>query len=132
MSTRKPKRPAGRFVRRPTPIAEAIERRVYLSTTASDASTATPATIVVLASDLVTPDGYSSPSGAPITPAKMRAAYGLGTVGSSNVTFGGIQGDGAGQTIAIVGSGDYPTAAADLASFDTYWGPAGAAQLREA
>jgi hypothetical protein len=104
-------------------LAEAIESRRYLTTSAgSSDDAATPAPIVVLASDLATPDGYSSPSGAPITPAKMRAAYGLGTVGSSNVTFGGIQGDGTGQTIAIVGSGDYPTAAADLASFDSYWG----------
>ncbi len=116
MTTRKSKRPAVGSARRPAPVAEAIERRLYL------AATVEAAPLVVLASNLATPQGYSSPSGAPLTPAKMRSAYGLGPVGNSNVTFGGIQGDGAGQTIAIVGSGDYPTAASDLAAFDAYWG----------
>jgi hypothetical protein len=99
-------------------VAEAIESRTYLS--AAAAGVTDP--IVVLRSNLGTPEGYSSPSGAPLTPAKMRSAYGLGTVGGGSVTFGGVQGDGSGQTIAIVAGGGDPTIASDLAAFDSYWG----------
>ncbi len=62
-----------------------------------------------------TPVGYS--------PAQIRGAYGLGPVGSSTITFGaGIQGDGSGQTIAIVDVYDDPNAASDLHNFDLAFG----------
>jgi hypothetical protein len=61
-----------------------------------------------------------------MTPNEMRGAYGLGSytngVLSNGISFGGIQGDGRGQTIAIVDAYDYPTAAADLNAFSTEFG----------
>src|SRR5262245_34472331 len=48
------------------------------------------------------PVGYSYPIG--LTPAEVRTAYGF-----DNVSFGGIVGDGAGQTIAIVAAHHSPT-----------------------
>lgn len=65
-----------------------------------------------------TPVGY--------TPAQIRAAYGI-----DNVTFGTINGDGAGQTIAIVNAYDDPAfvnstdpnfSTSDLAEFDQAFG----------
>ncbi len=97
-------------------VIEFMERRVLFSTaTWTDDS-------VVLKTEMTTPDGYSSPNGAPITPALMRDAYGLGTYNASSVTFNGVQGTGAGQTIAIVEGGSDPDIAADLTAFDSYWG----------
>src|SRR5581483_3962624 len=44
--------------------------------------------------------GQSSPSGNALTPAQIRGAYGMGAIGNSSIIYGGIQGDGTGQTIA--------------------------------
>jgi uncharacterized delta-60 repeat protein len=52
-----------------------------------------------------------------LSPAVMRHAYGV-----DQITFGSVVGDGTGQTIAIVDAYDYPTAAADLHSFDQAYG----------
>ena len=38
------------------------------------------------------------------------------------ITFGGIQGDGSGQTIAIIDAYDDPNALSDLNAFSTYFG----------
>jgi subtilase family serine protease len=66
----------------------------------------------------------SFPTG--LTPNQVRAAYGLGTytasVLSKGISFGGIAGDGRGQTIAIVDPYDYPTALTDLNAFSSYFG----------
>ena len=67
--------------------------------------------------------GGTTPTG--LTPAQVRAAYGLGTPGggiSYPVAFGGIAGDGAGQTIAIVVAYDDPYAVSDLHGFSQYYG----------
>ena len=69
--------------------------------------------------------GASSPIG--LTPNQVRGAYGLGTYSSSGVltnpvTFGGIVGDGSGQTIAIVDAYDDPNAISDLNAFSAYFG----------
>jgi subtilase family serine protease len=122
-----PRPKLSRHARRTGPVAELVERRMYLSASATASAAAgggaaVSMPIVVLKSGMTTPEGYTSPNGAPITPALMRDAYGLGTVGSSSVTFGGVQGDGSGQTIAIIAGGNDPTIASDLASFDSYWG----------
>jgi subtilisin-like proprotein convertase family protein len=58
-----------------------------------------------------------TPPGSALTPAQVRGAYGL-----DQVMFGAVQGDGAGQTIAIVDAYDYPTALADLQAFDAQFG----------
>ena len=47
------------------------------------------------------------------TPAQIAAAYGF-----SNIMFGSVNGNGAGQTIAIVDAYDDPNIASDLATFD--------------
>jgi hypothetical protein len=103
---------------------EAIERRLMLSVGAMTSTVPYPVPsddLVVLQSGLGTPDGYSTPNGAPLTPAKMRDAYGLGNFNASNVTFNGVQGTGAGQTIAIIEGGSDPDIAADVVAFDDYW-----------
>jgi fibronectin type 3 domain-containing protein len=56
------------------------------------------------------PVGYS--------PAQVRQAYGFNLI----VFNGGVTGDGAGQTIAIVDAGDDPTIVADLLTFDVAYG----------
>src|SRR5207249_1623897 len=64
----------------------------------------------------------SGPSSSPIglTPPQIRGAYGFGQYGSSPIQFGAshVQGDGTGQTVAIIIPYDYPTALADLQAFD--------------
>ncbi len=50
-------------------------------------------------------------------PAQVRGAYGLGTYGSGTVRFDGVEGTGAGQTIAFVDAYDDPDVAGDLTAF---------------
>ena len=52
-----------------------------------------------------------------LTPAQIRAAYGFNQVSFLNGNTP-IQGDGTGQTIAIIDATDDPTIQADLAAFD--------------
>ncbi len=55
-----------------------------------------------------TPMGYS--------PSQIRTAYGV-----NQIEFGGIKGDGTGQTIAIVDAGNDPYIESDLTYFDSYY-----------
>jgi hypothetical protein len=55
------------------------------------------------------PSGYG--------PGDLAAYYGF-----DQISFGGVAGDGTGQTIAIVDAGDDPTALGDLQGFDAYFG----------
>jgi hypothetical protein len=66
--------------------------------------------------------GGSSPQSGTTTPDQMRGAYGLGAYGSSNIVFGGVQGDGTGQTIAIIGAYDDLNAFTDLNTFSSAFG----------
>ncbi len=81
---------------------------------------AAPATAAVIG---VQPAVENNPSGAVasplgLTPALLRTAYGL-----NGLSFaGGIAGNGAGQTIAIVDAYYDPTIASDLARFDQTYG----------
>ncbi len=60
----------------------------------------------------------SSPSG--YTPLQILEAYNFySTSGTNNISFNGVAGDGAGQTIAIVDAFNDPNIANDLAGFDT-------------
>jgi len=52
-----------------------------------------------------------------LTPQQMRHAY-----GADQISFGGISGNGSGQTIAIIVTGTHPTAYSDLQQFDSYYG----------
>jgi hypothetical protein len=67
------------------------------------------------ADNTLEPFSTASPTG--LTPAQVRHAYGI-----DQVMFGTIQGDGAGQTIAIIDTYDYPTMTTDLHAFDVAFG----------
>jgi len=80
----------------------------------------TPSPLGILPFDF----GSSTPVG--YTPQQIRTAYSL-----NNITFGGVQGDGTGQTIAIVDAYDDPSfvdstdsnfSSSDLAQFDQTFG----------
>ena len=86
-----------------------LEERSLLS-----AFTAVPDHIVFQTAGGVIPD-TAGPSG--YSPAQIRHAYGF-----DQVNFGGVPGDGRGQTIAIVDAYDDPTIASDLTAFDTAFG----------
>jgi len=68
-----------------------------------------------LASNDVNCPGSPSPYG--LSPAQIRDAYGVGAI-----SFNGMTGNGAGQTIAIVDAYDDPAIATDLHNFDQYYG----------
>ena len=78
-----------------------------------------PTDIVV---GMANPDGSPSTSG--LTPTQVRVAYGMDAYNNSGVlgnaiAFRGIQGDGTGQTIAIVDAYDDPSALGDLTQFSS-------------
>ena len=60
--------------------------------------------------------GSGPPSGA-YTPAQIQQAYGF-----NSITFGGVAGNGSGETIAIVDAYDDPNIQSDLNTFDTQFG----------
>lgn len=60
---------------------------------------------------------YNSPPSGAYTPAQIRSAYGF-----NNISFGSVQGDGTGQTIAIVDAYSDPKIQADLNTFDAQFG----------
>ena len=66
-------------------------------------------------------DGTTGPQGR--TPAQIRGAYGLGQYGASNIKFGSVQqGDGKGETIAIIDAYNDPNALSDLNGFSAQFG----------
>jgi hypothetical protein len=99
---------------------ERLEERVVLSGAAASVRHAIPIVHPIL--DPV-PPAAGKPASSPVppaaatTPAQMRHFYGV-----DNINFGGIAGDGRGQTIAIVDAFDDPSALADLHNFDLYYG----------
>ncbi len=115
-------------------VPERVEPRLLLSGTGHQ-GTAAPAAAAVPVLHAVadphyttpaataTPDagstyaGSSTPYGK--NPTQIRSAYGLGDYGSDTVTFDGVEGDGQGQTIAIIDAYDDPTALSDLNAFST-------------
>src|SRR5438105_4429240 len=123
-----------RRVSHPTPIAriaffDLLEQRTFLSaashshhhsmlratpTLAIYHSPSSPRTSFGSAGK-VSPAMSASPIG--LTPGQVRKAYGMDLV-----SFAGIQGNGAGQTIAIVDAYDSPTAFHDLQQFDKAFG----------
>jgi hypothetical protein len=63
------------------------------------------------------PMPHSTPGPTGYSPAQVRHAYGF-----DQINFGGVAGDGTGQTIAIVDAYDDPTIAGDLVQFDRAFG----------
>ena len=74
----------------------------------------------------IKPAGPKDTSADPIFVNGIRDAYNLGSytagVLSGGISFGGVPGDGRGQTIAIVDAYDYPTALSDLNAFSAHFG----------
>ncbi|MGA2502265.1 MAG: S53 family peptidase, partial [Tepidisphaeraceae bacterium] len=88
--------------------------------TQSGPATAGPAAPIV-AKPIAIADGLepfaTSPPGSALTPAQIRHAYGI-----DQVFFGSVQGDGTGQTIAIIDVYHYPSAFSDLNTFSSQFG----------
>ncbi|MFO0950765.1 MAG: DUF4082 domain-containing protein [Isosphaeraceae bacterium] len=80
-------------------------------------STAGAATVILPSYQLVRPNAGSTPPFGAYTPAQVRDAYGF-----SSISFNGVQGDGSGQTIAIVNAYDSPNVQADLDTFSRQFG----------
>ena len=96
-------------------LVERLDARELLST-----MSAVPGVTVAPMYEAVSYAGTVPPSGA-LTPSQVRQAYGF-----NGVSFGGVAGDGTGQTIAIVDAFDDPNIQADLNAFDAQFGlPAG-------
>jgi hypothetical protein len=96
-----------------SPILESLEERTLLSIF-------NPVAFVPpfspTGNPMISAPVFSSPRGP--SPAQIRHAY-----QADNVTFaGGIQGNGAGQTIAIIAGGIQPNIASDLHNFDLAFG----------
>ncbi len=87
------------------PALESLETRSLLSLTASPSFDLGP-----LVSNTTPPSGA-------FTPAQIRQAYGF-----NNIQFGTVQGNGTGQTIAIVDAQDDPNIQKDLNTFDAQFG----------
>ncbi len=101
-------------------VLEPVESRVLLTAAAGPAvhliaqphyTNRTPA----VTADATTYPGSATPYGK--SPATIRSAYGV-----SSLSFGGVAGDGTGQTIAIIDAYEYPTALSDLNAFSSYYG----------
>jgi hypothetical protein len=75
---------------------------------------ATPGFVVGQTSAGAIANGNSPQTSGGYTPAQIQPAYGL-----NQITFGSVQGNGAGETIAIVDAYSQPTLAADVQAFDT-------------
>jgi hypothetical protein len=73
-------------------------------------------------SDTFTTAGELSLFSGQVTPAMLRNAYGIGQINFTGAGGATVAGDGNGQTIAIVEEGDDPTIAADLHTFDQFFG----------
>lgn len=91
------------------PRIDLLESRELLSTI--------PSTLQATPSFLLTSNATGSPPSSALTPAQVRAAYGF-----NNISFGGIAGDGTGQTIAIVDAYDNPNIQNDLNVFSDTFG----------
>ncbi len=100
------------------PSVEALEGRLMLSAVAAYQ----PAIVIagqvsapVVGKNGVTP--ATSTASAPYTPAQITTAYGV-----NQISFNGITGTGAGQTIAIVDAFNDPNIIADAANFNSTFG----------
>jgi subtilase family serine protease len=99
------------------PVLEGLEERTVPSTVGPVAVAAATTAFVVPSSTAAPAGGPGQPGG--FSPAQIRHAYGFDQITFSNGT---VQGDGTGQTIAIVDAYDQPNIAGDLATFDAMYG----------
>jgi hypothetical protein len=92
------------------PAVEILEERSLLTVAYPSALLLSPGALV--------PDSSSTLPGG-LSPAQVRQAYGFNKITFSN---GAVQGNGSGQTIAIVDAYDQPNLASNLATFDATYG----------
>ncbi|HEV2968641.1 MAG TPA: Ig-like domain-containing protein [Pirellulales bacterium] len=97
------------------PAFEQLESRRLLSTQ----STAKPTLVLVPPAGSSVPLANSAPPGGALTPSQLRHAYGFD---QTTFSYSAVQGDGSGQTIAIIDAYDDPNILGDLQQFDTYFG----------
>ncbi len=97
------------------PAFEQLESRRLLSAQAA----ATPTYVLYHPADNSGPLASSAPPTDALTPNQIRHAYGFDQTSFSR---GAIQGDGSGQTIAIIDAYDDPNILLDLEQFDSYYG----------
>ncbi len=74
-----------------------------------------PTALLLASGGAVPTAGSGLPAG--LSPAQVRHAYGF-----DQIAFGSVQGDGSGQTIAIVDAFNQPNIASDLRTFDAAYG----------
>ncbi len=107
------------FIQQPIccgPAVESLEGRQMLSAVAAVSGFATP-TFVLSAHAAAGVKPAVSAGVAPINPAQLNAAYGINAI-----SFNGVVGTGAGQTIAIVDAFNDPNIIADSNTFSSQWG----------
>jgi hypothetical protein len=98
------------------PAAETLEGRQMLSAASALTAVATP-TFILEAHGAATNKPAVTAGTAPIDPAQMQAAYGI-----NQISFNGVAGTGAGQTIAIVDAYNDPDIISDANSFSSEFG----------
>jgi subtilase family serine protease len=98
---------------------ESLEDRVLLSATivATSILKSMPTYVIAPHTSASATPAVGPGTVAPIDPAQMQVAYGI-----NKISFNGIAGTGAGQTVAIVDAYDDPNIIGDTATFDTQWG----------
>ena len=110
------RRRASTRLRTATPELERLEVIQLLTVTPIVGPVAAPAVFHPMF-DLGPAASGATPPASAFTPSQIRQAYGF-----SSITFGGVQADGTGQTIAIVDAQDDPNIQADLNAFDAQFG----------
>ncbi len=99
------------------PAAEALEGRQMLSAAASTVTAVATPTFVLQSHGAATNQPAVTAGTAPIDPAQMQAAYGI-----NQISFNGVAGTGAGQTIAIVDAYNDPNIITDANTFSSQFG----------
>jgi hypothetical protein len=116
--TRNPRNPRSfrqEFLACPRPLSvEPLESRVLM---AADMTALTAGALFRPTVHEISPQGSFSPVGNGYSPSQIRRGYNL-----DQVLFGSVQGDGAGQTIAIIDAYHSPTITQDLHAFDAAFG----------
>ena len=102
-----------------TPCVDFLEARQLLSTatTMGPVSLSASAHVAYPMFQFDPSVSNASPPSSAFTPSQIRTAYGF-----NNISFGAVQGNGAGETIAIVDAYSDPNIQADLNAFDAQFG----------
>ena len=106
------------FLADPTSDAEAIPSAIAYQ----DVGGTNELAFTDAASGTYTVAGELSLFSGQVTPAQLRSAYGIDQINFTGPGGTTVAGDGSGQTIAIVEEGVDPTLAADLTTFDQFFG----------